>query len=191
MRSFNDLPFLPIEHDIVYQHEDWEEDGRIAHRSLEVGDLLSGVVVDQYLHAGAFVDCCCEYNGCAHTCGRRMAPLLTCRWPACCSIIWVSQRDWPGVEDTISLGRPVDVVVTAVRDPSLYRFPLELHCVDPDVTGLLPNTRTPKEAPLIFPLDTTEADLERIAVRAHARSGVCAPGSRSVLTRRRSRGASI
>jgi hypothetical protein len=77
MRSFNDLPFLPIEHDIVYQHEDWEEDGRIAHRSLEVGDLLSGVVVDQYLHAGAFVDCCCEYNGCAHTCCRRMAPLLT------------------------------------------------------------------------------------------------------------------
>lgn len=63
LRSFNDLPFLPIEHDIVYQHEDWEADCRIAHRSLEVGDLLSGVVVDQYLHAGAFVDCCCEYNG--------------------------------------------------------------------------------------------------------------------------------
>ena len=74
------------------------------------------------------------------------------------------------MEDTISLGRPVDVVVTAVRDPSLYRFPLELHCVDPDLTELLPNTRTPKEAPLIFPLDTTEADLERIAVRARARS---------------------
>ena len=69
MRSFNDLPFLPVEHDIVYQHEDWEEDGRIAHRSLEVGDLLSGVVVDQYLHAGAFVDCCCEYNGYARTAG--------------------------------------------------------------------------------------------------------------------------
>ena len=66
--SFNDLTFLPMDHDIVYQHEDWEEDGRIAHRSLEVGDLLSGVVIDQYLHAGAFVDCCCEYNGCELVC---------------------------------------------------------------------------------------------------------------------------
>ena len=56
-----------------------------------------------------------------------------------------------------------------MRDPSLYRFPLELHCVDPDVTDLLPNTRAPKDAPLIFPIDTTEDDLERIAVRTLAR----------------------
>ena len=81
------------------------------------------------------------------------------------SIVWVSERDWPGVEDAINLGKAVDVVVTAVRDPSLYRFPLELCCVDPDLTELLPNTVTPEDAPLIFPIDTTEADLERIAVR--------------------------
>ena len=86
------------------------------------------------------------------------------------SIVWVSQEDWPGVEDVIELGRAVDVVVTAVRDPALYRYPLELQCVDPDLTGLLPNTRTPTDAPLVFPLDTTEADLERIAVRIRARA---------------------
>ena len=78
--SFNDLTFLPMDHDIVYQHEDWEEDGRIAHRSLEVGDLLSGVVVDQYLLAGAFVDCCCEYNGRAPRARARLARWLT-RFP--------------------------------------------------------------------------------------------------------------
>ena len=81
------------------------------------------------------------------------------------SIVWVSEEDWPGVEDVIELGRAVDVVVTAVRDPALYRFPLELQCVDPDMTGLLPNTKAPVDAPLVFPIDTTEADLERIAVR--------------------------
>lgn len=87
----------------------------------------------------------------------------------CRSVVWVSEQDWPGVEDVIELGRAVDVVVTAVRDPALYRFPLELQCVDPDVTGLLPNTKAPADAPLVFPLDTTEADLERIAVRIRVR----------------------
>ena len=82
----------------------------------------------------------------------------------------MSEQDWPGVEDVIELGRAVDVVVTAVRDPALYRFPLELQCVDPDMTGLLPNTRAPTDAPLVFPIDTTEADLERIAVRICARA---------------------
>lgn len=67
------------------------------------------------------------------------------------------------MEDAINLGKAVDVVVTAVRDPSLYRFPLEVHCVDPDLTGLLTNTKVPKDAPLTFPLNTTDADLERIA----------------------------
>ena len=71
MISWDDLPTPPEDQDLVYQHADWEEDGRTAHADLRAGQTLTGVIVDQHLYHGAFVDCGTEYNGCAkRTCVR-------------------------------------------------------------------------------------------------------------------------
>ena len=64
--KWDDLPTPPLDEDIVFQHPDWEEDGRRAHASLTPGETLTGIVVDQHLYHGAFIDCGTEYNGCAH-----------------------------------------------------------------------------------------------------------------------------
>jgi hypothetical protein len=65
--KWDDLPTPPMDEDIVFQHPDWEEEGRVAHSALQVGSTLTGIVVDQHLYHGAFIDCGAEYNGCVRT----------------------------------------------------------------------------------------------------------------------------
>ena len=80
--KWDDLPTPPMDEDIVFQHPAWEESGRTAHVALEVGQTLQGLIVDQHLYHGAFVDCGAEYNGCARACAdaraARAARLMLC-----------------------------------------------------------------------------------------------------------------
>jgi hypothetical protein len=78
--KWDDLPPPPMDEDIVFQHPNWEQDDRVAHSALEVGRTLTGIVVDQHLYHGAFVDCGTEYNGCVapHAVVHRRAVLRYC-----------------------------------------------------------------------------------------------------------------
>jgi hypothetical protein len=83
--SWDDMPRPSLETDIVFQHADWEADGRLAHASLTVGQVLEGFISDQHVYNGAFVDCGTEYNGCAAQSTARVgSPLTRCRQKHLC-----------------------------------------------------------------------------------------------------------
>ena len=66
----------------------------------------------------------------------------------------MDEQDWRQVRDILDLGEPVKVRVRAVRDPRRFRFPLELDCLEPDVSGLL-TVPPPAEPPIILYDDET------------------------------------
>lgn len=152
--SWDDMPRPPPDSDIVFQHPNWEADGRLAHASLVVGQVLEGYISDQHVYNGAFVDCGTEYNGCA---ARLQAPYLPLTRPFATRNIYVDERDWRALRDILDLDQPVKVRVRAVRNPQRFRFPLELDCLEPDVSSLL-TVPPPAEPPIILYDDETIFD---------------------------------
>ena len=69
----------------------------------------------------------------------------------------MSEPDWFFVRDLIDLDVNVTVRVTAIRDPYRFRWPLELECVTPDLSGML-TSGAPEFPPIFIYEDETEEE---------------------------------
>lgn len=118
----------------VFAHED--PAGRRPVTQLRPGDLLTGTVVKHLLHHGLQVDVGCDYDG----------------------LVAVADLEaWEAMDDAVpDVGAQVEVVVHAVREAPLHRFPLQLMPTDPYLAGRLP---APEDH--LPPLDLRDIPLDR------------------------------
>lgn len=101
----------------AFGHTDSEAAGRTRLAELREGAVLRGTVVAQLLYYGAQVDIGAEFDG-----------LLVCQ-----------DEQWRDAEVAaeLAIGQEVEVRVYRVRDPSLFRFPVQLAAVNSQVASII------------------------------------------------------
>lgn len=92
-------------------HEDWEAENRTPIEELEEGQVITGMITDIWLYHGCQIDFGNQYDG--------LVPL--------------HEDDWmePGVREALMPGDEVTVKIHKLRQPGLYRWPIQLQLLDP------------------------------------------------------------
>lgn len=111
-KKLRKVPAEPWEYDTV----DHPGEGRLALGQLREGEVLQGTVVKTMLYHGAQIDIGAEYDG--------MIPIR-------------ETEGWAPVMEDIDVGTSLEVKVYKIRDPSLFRFPIQLVPTDPQLAAKL------------------------------------------------------
>lgn len=91
--------------------------GRLPLDQIREGQVFTGIITNGMYYHGAQVDIGAEYDG----------------------LIPVSERlEWRAVENDLDVGTALEVRVYKLRDPTLFRFPVQLVPTDPRLAAKLP-----------------------------------------------------
>jgi hypothetical protein len=140
-RRVKKAPVVPMDGYDSVRHECAEADGRRPLSQLKAGDILVGTVVNHMLYHGVQVDVGFEADG----------------------LIWVSELEaWRALGDAVpELGSRIEVVVHAVREDPIFRFPLQLAPNEPRLAA-----RVPRPEDHIAPLDLREVPMSEYSTVA-------------------------
>eukprot|EP00877_Chromochloris_zofingiensis_P007389 jgi/Chrzof1/2903/Cz12g03120.t1 len=95
------------------EHQD--KSNRFQLQELQENEVLVGIVTDIWLYHGAQVDLMCEFDG----------------------LIPITAEEWRDVEDKLLPGDEVKIRVHKLRQPGLYRWPIQLEILDPEIAPFI------------------------------------------------------